>query len=72
MSPDNRAKTMFTSLYGLYQFIVISFGLSEGPATFQRLINGVLRVTESYSCVYLDDVVNLLYKVRIGKVTYSI
>ena len=33
------------------------FGLSGAPATFQRLMDQVLRGTEEYAGVYLDDII---------------
>ena len=34
-------KTAFTTRYGLYEYTVISFGLTNAPATFSRLMNSV-------------------------------
>ena len=41
---------------GLYQFTVMMFGLSGAPVTFQKIMDSVLRGTEKYTGVYLDDV----------------
>ena len=57
MEPGDREKTAFTSPLGLLQFTVMPFGLSGAPATFQRLMDNVLRGTEEYAGVYLDDVI---------------
>lgn len=56
MEPEDREKTAFTSPLGLLQFTVMPFGLSGAPATFQRLMDSVLRGTEEYAGVYLDDI----------------
>ena len=53
----SRPLTAFATPFGLYQFRMIPFGLSGAPATFQRLMDRVLRGLESYSAAYLDDVV---------------
>ena len=57
VSKDDREKTGFVSPKGLYQFITMPFGLSGAPATFQRMMDSVLRGTEAFAGVYLDDIV---------------
>lgn len=58
VAPDSRPKTTFVCHMGLYQFRVMPFGLSNAPATFQRLMNSVLAgLTHKCCVVYLDDIV---------------
>ena len=57
MDKEDCEKTAFVSPKGLYQFITMPFGLSGAPATFQRMMDGVLRGTDSFAGVYLDDIV---------------
>ncbi|KAL6455153.1 hypothetical protein MHYP_G00364060 [Metynnis hypsauchen] len=55
---QSKPKTAFISHCGLFQFRVLPFGLSNAPATFQRLMNNVLSGLIYKCCaVYLDDIV---------------
>ena len=57
IEPGHEFKTAFTSRWGLFEFVVMPFGLCNAPATFQRLMNTVLREKlDVCVTVYLDDV----------------
>lgn len=57
MAPEDRHKTAFATRDGHFEFLVMPFGLRNAPATFQRLMNAVLRDLRSKCAkVYLDDV----------------
>ncbi|KAE8774981.1 RNA-directed DNA polymerase [Hordeum vulgare] len=43
MYPDDVPKTSFHTHHGHFEFLVMPFGLSNAPATFQALMNDVLR-----------------------------
>ena len=57
MAEDSKDKTAFTMPFGLFEFEVMPFGLHSAPATFQRLINHVLRDCWSFSRAYINDIV---------------
>lgn len=50
-------KTAFNTRYGKFAFLVLPFGLSNAPPTFQRLMNNVLAdCLDKFALVYLDDI----------------
>ena len=57
LSPESKEKTAFSTPYGLYQFVTLPFGLFGAPATFQRLMDRVLRPHAAYAAAYLDDMI---------------
>ena len=58
MAEDDKEKTAFTFGRGLWQFRVMSFGLCNAPATFERLMERVLEGLQwEAALVYLDDVI---------------
>ena len=57
MEGGSQEKTAFTMHRGLYEFKVMPFGLCNAPATFQRLMEGVLADLVQQKClIYLDDI----------------
>ena len=50
-------KTAFNTRYGQFECLVMPFGLSNAPASFQSYINDVLReFLDAFASAYLDDV----------------
>ena len=49
-------KTVFGTRYGLYEYMVMPFGLVNAPATFQTMMNEILReFLDDAVVVYIDD-----------------
>ena len=58
MDPNDREKTAFITHQGLFEWLVMPFGLCNAPATFCRLMEQVLSdIVWSKCLVYLDDVI---------------
>lgn len=56
LSEDSREKSAFVTPYGLYEFLVMPFGMKTSPATFIRLMDKVLH-DEKNVVTYFDDIV---------------
>jgi hypothetical protein len=54
---EDISKTTFRTRYGHYDFMVVSFGLSNAPVVFISLMNGVFRnYLDKFFIVFLDDI----------------
>ena len=50
-------KTAFTTRYGLYEYTVMSFGLTNAPAYFMNLMNKVfMDYLDKFVVVFIDDI----------------
>ena len=54
---DDREKTAFCTPWGKFSYLFMPFGLRNGPAAFQRLMDVVLHDDLDWSRVYIDDIV---------------
>jgi hypothetical protein len=54
---QNIPKTAFTTRYDLYEFVVVSFGLTNAPTYFMNLMNKVfMEELDRFVVVFIDDI----------------
>src|SRR3954466_5198126 len=50
-------KTAFTTRYGLYEYTVMSFGLTNAPAYFMNMMDKVfMEFLDKFIVVFIDDI----------------
>ncbi|GBG73336.1 hypothetical protein CBR_g13056 [Chara braunii] len=55
--PEDQHKTAFQTTYGLYEFVVMPFGLCNAPGTFQHAMSRIFHdYLDMFVIVYLDDI----------------
>jgi len=55
--PQDIPKTAFSTRYGLYEYLVMSFGLTNAPAYFMYLMNSVFMLElDKFVVVFIDDI----------------
>jgi hypothetical protein len=55
--PSDIPKTAFSTRYGVYEYLVMSFGLTNAPAYFMYLMNSVfMQELDKFVVVFIDDI----------------
>jgi len=62
MNPESVESTAFITDSGLYEWLVMPFGVLNASSTYQRVMNRVLEAHKRYACAYIDDA--SIYSIR--------
>jgi len=55
--PEDVPKMAFSTRYGLYEYLVMSFGLTNAPAHFMYMMNSVfMPELDKFVVVFIDDI----------------
>jgi hypothetical protein len=55
--PSDISKTAFTTRYGLYEYTVMSFGLTNAPAYFMYMMNKIfMEYLDKFVVVIIDHI----------------
>ena len=55
--PQDIPKTAFSTRYGLYEYLIMSFGFTNAPAFFMYLMNLVFMLElNKFVVVFIDDI----------------
>ena len=55
--PEDVHKMGFQTMFGLYDFLVIPFGLTNALATFNQMMEHIFRKHRAYTGVFFDDII---------------
>jgi hypothetical protein len=57
IGPKDVSKTAFSTRYGLYKYLVMSFGLTNAPSHFMYLMNSMFMLElDKFVVVFIDDI----------------
>ena len=57
VKPEDVHKTAFKTRWGLYEFLVMPFGVTNAPTQFMNMMNDVLDdYLDKFVLIFLDDV----------------
>jgi hypothetical protein len=55
--PQDIPKTVFSTRYGLYEYLVMSFGLTNAPTYFMYLMNSIFMLElDKFVIMFIDDI----------------
>jgi hypothetical protein len=69
IQPEDIPKTVFTTWYGLFEYLVMSFGLTNAPAHFTYLMNSVfMPELDKFVVIFIEEI--LIYSKKVEHVEH--
>ncbi|XP_063788599.1 uncharacterized protein LOC134943977 [Pseudophryne corroboree] len=56
MTPEAQERSAFITSFGLFEFKTMPFGMKNAPATFQSVVDDLLKGFREFAQAYLDDI----------------
>ena len=56
IAPQDIHKTTFRITFGLYKFLMLPFGLTDAPATFNKMMERIFRAHREFTSTFFDDI----------------
>ncbi len=57
MAKSDQEKTAFCTETGLYEYVVLPYGLCNVPAQFSRVMSQIFANSHGYATIYMDDII---------------
>ena len=70
--PQGIHKKVFCTTFGLYEYLVMSFGLNNAPTTFYQIMETLFRPQYDFTRVFFDKIIKQLKSMEEHKVHFQV